>query len=298
MNFQDLLSRMRQLDTPSAPVVDKPVGECGDAMPPSNPMMPKPDTPPPSLSINMNAQGMDDIADIMKLIAKVNPDMEKPMTPPMPGMGVDPITVTAVKPLAPKPELPPLKMLPDLDSEPHAEPDADNMGGPSDMDADNMPGGMDGVSKAQGDQDNDGDHDMDDHDMEPNDDDKGDDKDDEKKEWANDPDPELKDTDYMVNKLAGGLNRPKTMTPHGYHQGDNPLAMTRESLRQSIKTELAQRLEEAKKSYSAKAARAGKDIGKPGKQFAKISKDAGERYGSKEKGEKVAGAVLAKLRNK
>jgi len=53
-------------------------------------------------------------------------------------------------------------------------------------------------------------------------------------------------------------------------------------------------IEEA--SYSAKAARAGKDIGKPGKQFEKIAKSAGERYGSKERGEKVAGAVLAKLR--
>ncbi len=48
--------------------------------------------------------------------------------------------------------------------------------------------------------------------------------------------------------------------------------------------------------YSAKKARAGKDIGKPGKQFAKIAKSAGEKYGSKERGEKVAGAVLAKLR--
>jgi hypothetical protein len=50
--------------------------------------------------------------------------------------------------------------------------------------------------------------------------------------------------------------------------------------------------------YSAKKARAGKDIGKPGKQFSKIAKSAAERYGSKEKGEKVAGAVLAKLRAK
>ena len=48
--------------------------------------------------------------------------------------------------------------------------------------------------------------------------------------------------------------------------------------------------------YSAKKARAGKDIGKPGKAFAKIAKSAGEKYGSKERGEKVAGAVLAKLR--
>lgn len=50
--------------------------------------------------------------------------------------------------------------------------------------------------------------------------------------------------------------------------------------------------------YSAKKARAGKDIGKPGKQFAKIAAKAGERYGSEEKGKKVAGAVLAKLRAK
>ena len=51
-------------------------------------------------------------------------------------------------------------------------------------------------------------------------------------------------------------------------------------------------------TYSAKAARAGKDIGKPGKAFAKIAASAGKRYGSKERGEKVAGAVLAKLRAK
>jgi hypothetical protein len=50
--------------------------------------------------------------------------------------------------------------------------------------------------------------------------------------------------------------------------------------------------------YSAKKARAGKDIGKPGKMFSKIAKSAGKEYGSKERGEKVAGAVLAKLRAK
>lgn len=54
---------------------------------------------------------------------------------------------------------------------------------------------------------------------------------------------------------------------------------------------------EGKLDYSAKKARAGQDIGKPGKQFAKIAKDAAERYGSEEKGKKVAGAVLKKLRS-
>ena len=40
-----------------------------------------------------------------------------------------------------------------------------------------------------------------------------------------------------------------------------------------------------------------RDEGKPGKNFAKIAKDAGERYGSKAAGERVAGAVRNKLRD-
>jgi hypothetical protein len=62
------------------------------------------------------------------------------------------------------------------------------------------------------------------------------------------------------------------------------------------KNEEVESVEEA--SYSAKAARAGKDIGKPGKNFSKIATSAGKRYGSKAAGERVAGAILAKLRNK
>ena len=50
-------------------------------------------------------------------------------------------------------------------------------------------------------------------------------------------------------------------------------------------------------SYSAKMARAGKDIGKPGKMFKKIAAKASRKYG-KERGAKIAGAVLAKLRKK
>jgi len=60
--------------------------------------------------------------------------------------------------------------------------------------------------------------------------------------------------------------------------------------------ELKESLLEA--NYSAKAARAGKDIGKPGKMFSKIAASAAKRYGSEERGKKVAGAVLAKLRAK
>jgi hypothetical protein len=51
-------------------------------------------------------------------------------------------------------------------------------------------------------------------------------------------------------------------------------------------------------TMSAKAARAGKDIGKPGKNFEKIAASAAKRYGSVEAGKKVAGAILAKMRMK
>jgi hypothetical protein len=64
------------------------------------------------------------------------------------------------------------------------------------------------------------------------------------------------------------------------------------------KSKLAESMGVAEADYSAKKAAAGKDIGKPGKNFSKIAKDAGKRYGSKAAGERVAGAVLNKLRAK
>lgn len=45
---------------------------------------------------------------------------------------------------------------------------------------------------------------------------------------------------------------------------------------------------------TVKKARAGKDIGKPGKHFAEIEAKAARRYGSKEAGERVAGAAMWK----
>ena len=63
------------------------------------------------------------------------------------------------------------------------------------------------------------------------------------------------------------------------------------------KSKLAESLDVAEAGYSAKAGRAGKDLGQPGKNFAKIAKGAAERYGSKAAGERVAGAVLNKLRH-
>lgn len=232
MNFHELLTRLNQID--SKPSVETQTQECGEmpASPMSAPTMSQPDTPPPSMSINLNAQGLDNIEELMKLIKAVNPEMDKPemptisMTPPgMPSMGSGP-------------SLPPLKMLPDLDSEPEGDkPGPDMMNKPDD--------GDDGVSKAQGDVDNDGDHDMDDHDMEK-------DKDEPKKdEWANSPngvesDPEVKDVDSVIMK-GNDFHKPKGTYPK-VAGGDNPRQpMESGDLRSQIRSQLLKALAESKK---------------------------------------------------
>ena len=73
--------------------------------------------------------------------------------------------------------------------------------------------------------------------------------------------------------------------------------ITEEAKAVAPKSKLVESMEVAEAGYSAKAGRAGKDLGKPGKNFGKIAKSAGERYGSKAAGERVAGAVLNKLRH-
>ena len=220
MNFNDLMAKMRELDQPvpetiQAPESDAPVEACGD-MPPA-PMDSKPDTPPPSMSVNINAQGMDDIGELMKLLTKVNPDMINQKDAPTSPMSIEP-SITSIAP-----SLPPLKMLPDLD--------ADN---------DDMPGGEKDIEIKGLDRDHDGDHDMDDHDAEKKD------KDEAFGNSVDDSEPETKDVDYMVNKLAGGMNRPKGQFKHSYRAGDNPMSMPEGDLRAAIRAELLQRLAEAK----------------------------------------------------
>lgn len=226
MDFNSLMAKMRELDqpTPTAPVVEAPVEECGEPMmgnmPPS--MADKPHTPPPSMSVNINAQGLDDISELMKLLTKVNPDMiNQPAAPEisiMPSITPPGPSISGIGDLGDL-DKGPLKMLPDLDKDKPMDPRLDRDG--------------------------DGDHDMDDHDME---------KKDEKEEGFQDattqPDEQYKDVDYMVNKLAGGMNKPKQSFSGKPYRGDNPMAAgayeSKDALRNSIRAELQQRLAEAK----------------------------------------------------
>jgi len=245
MDFNQLMARMRELDQPTNE------GGCGMdapmAPPMSSPMsMPKPDTPPPSMSINLNAQGMDNIESLMKLVTKVNPDMDKPNLPPLPSMGAEPSIMSI------KPSMPTLKMLSDLDSEEGPE--------------------IKGL-----DQDKDGDHDMDDHDMEKKDKEEGNaygmavqntppgeeikingkgtgdiKKGDKEEAFGNsvaDSEPTYKTIDDIMNK-GDDLNRPKKSFSGKPYRGDNPMAAgayeSKEQLRAGIRAELMQRLAEAK----------------------------------------------------
>ena len=226
MNFQELLAKMQELDRPATEA-------CGDSpMPMSMPMgmppMPeKPDAPPPTMSINLNAQGLDNIEELMKLVKSVNPDMDKPASP---------ISSISIEPMdKPMGGLPPLKMLPDMDS----EPDTDNMPPMGDLDRDDG----DEVSKAMGDIDSDGDHDMDDHDAEKKE------KDEAFGNSLNGSEPEYAGIDASVRD-GNDLNKPKKSFSGKPYRGDNPMAAgayeSKEQLRAGIRAELMQRLAEAK----------------------------------------------------
>ena len=248
MDFNQLLAKMRDLDQPTTQSI--PATEaCGDSpMPMSMPPSMNDQAPPahPSMSVNLNAQGMDNIESLIKLMTKVNPDMinQPAKMMPMPSLTAMPSltppgpSISAIGDLG-NLDAGPLKMVPDLDmDEPHDEPDADNMGGPSDGDSDNMPGDND-LDKDSNDRD-----DQDDGGMEKDDDDE------KKNEYVNEPEEEYKDIDYMVNKLAGGMNEPKKSFSGKAYRGDNPMAAgayeSRDALRASIRSELQQRLAEAK----------------------------------------------------
>lgn len=224
MDYNKLLQRLAELD--------QPVTECGDMMPSTAPSAPP--TTPPSMSVNLNAQGLDNIESLLKLMTKVNPDMAKPAAPM--SMVADPHPASM------------LSMPVDMDGEEDGELDGDKsefaplaavgaglgraaagaMGaGGIGQTAGALAGRMAGSAAS---------------DMMSQESDK-------ETDYANEPDEEVKDVDYIINKVSGGMNK-----PHGTYPkvagGDNPMqkikSMEGADLRASIRAELLQRLAEAK----------------------------------------------------
>jgi len=115
MDFNQLMTRMRELDQPVGEQTTNEMG-CGGDTPPAMPTASTPPTAPPSMSLNLNAQGMDNIESLMKLMTRVNPDMiNQPTAPAMPSLSAPPSIMSI------KPSEPPLKMLPDLSNEPDGD---------------------------------------------------------------------------------------------------------------------------------------------------------------------------------
>ena len=235
MDFQQLLAKMVELDRPTTETIAVPtadVGECGP-MGMTPPMADQ--TPPPahpSMSVNLNAQGMDNIESLMKLMTKVNPDMiNQPQggIPPMPSLTSPGPSISSIGDLG-NLDAGPLKMLPDMDG------DNDNMPG---GEKDHMePDGDEGPEIKGLDQDGDGDHDMDDHDME---------KKDKEEAFANsldDSEPETMDMDAAIRD-GDDLHKKKSMHTAAAG-GDNPMRAESSDLRAQIRAELQQRLAEAK----------------------------------------------------
>ena len=237
---------MRDLDRP---VGEAAVQECGMDSPMMGgmtpPMSTTPPHNPPTLSVNLNAQGMDDIESIMRLMTKVNPDMiNQPKAIDIEPMGMPSLTppgpsISSIGDLGDL-DKGPLKMLPNLDK------DDDNTLPPGDLDRDDG----DDITKAMGDIDGDGDHDMDDHDMEK-DSGKKDDKE-EKEAFGNsvegDDGPDYKGMSAAIPD-GDDMNRPKKSFSGKPYRGDNPMAAgayESTDLRASIRAELQQRLAEAK----------------------------------------------------
>lgn len=79
MNFNNLYKRIHDIDKGI-------VAECGE-MPMSSST---PTTTPPSMSVSLNAQGMENIESLLKLMTKVNPDMMPKNDMPLPTM-TDPV---------------------------------------------------------------------------------------------------------------------------------------------------------------------------------------------------------------
>jgi hypothetical protein len=127
MDFNQLMARMREIDSPT----ETQTNEC-EAMPTSMPVT-QPEqqqTPPPSMTVNLNAHGMSDIESMMKLFQKVNPDMMPKDPAPMPSMSAPPSIMSISPDAGPKPIN---KLLPDLSDEPEG-PTPDAMKQDSDMD--------------------------------------------------------------------------------------------------------------------------------------------------------------------
>ena len=230
MDFNKLLSTLDSLNkTKLAESVDTEVSECGGDTTPHA---------PPTMSVSLNANGLDDISSLMRLLVKVNPDM-MPKDDKGPTLSADPniLTITNNHPE-------PLKMLPEpteLDGEEDDEGEEDEgmagtiAGGIAGLAATkSLAGASTGASRGADIQDA-----------------VFGDKETEEDISAgfNDAHTSPRTKTYDTKELIGrsnGIDKEKEMVKHSYKQGDNPMAMKDRDFKESIRLDLQQRLAEIK----------------------------------------------------
>lgn len=225
MDFNKILSTLDSINKPSySESTDTSVTECGGDTTPHS---------PPTMSVNLNANGLEDITSLMRLLVKVNPDM-MPKDDKGPTLVADPNILTI-----PSNHAEPLKMLPDpedFDDEKDEGVAGAITGGITGMaDTKSLSGASTGAKIGSEIQDKFFD--------------------DEKETEALDggfqdantsnKDTKTYDTDRLIGK-SNGIDKEKEMVKHSYKQGDNPMAMKNRDFKESIKLDLQQRLAEIK----------------------------------------------------
>lgn len=106
MNFSKLLTKIKDIEQGKKPINES-LQECGMGMQPNTPAIPS--TPPVSMNVNFNAQGIDQIKDLLNLMNKA----DSPLAP-------GPVSMPAMP--APTPMSAPIEM-PMSVSEPKKEPE-------------------------------------------------------------------------------------------------------------------------------------------------------------------------------
>lgn len=280
MHMIDLMKRLAELDSKNPNVVkESKVDECG-MMPEMGMGMERPSMP---ASINVTAGSGEELGNVLKDIMSL--------------AGVKP--AGAEEPLSAEPTLA-IGVEPERDMDPNSSMRSvmDLMNPDADDEMDQM-GGDDHVDQAMGDVDNDGDHDMGDHDLEKDDEEDSGEDDEEADEgqYDNSPANPIKPPMFNANKYAHQENQPGQgdrmdgTSPKAYADMNEATADLFAQYKHFVsESKPSAGMTKGEKSSVVKKAKAGKDIGKPGKNFDKVAAKAG----GGEKGKKIAAAAMWK----
>jgi hypothetical protein len=103
-----------------------------------------------------------------------------------------------------------------------------------------------------------------------------------------DVDTKIKSETEKIKEMMGLIEKAKAPKEKKEKKADKGAAKSKHEKGETKEEEKEEHMDEAR-------FKKGEDIGKPGAGFAKVAKAASKEYGSKEAGQKVAGAILKKV---